>query len=84
MKNKSPRYPFETPMDKHFDSNGDGKLDTFESMWRDSALDEMHRESQRRNTTSSSGTDSTAGCAMWVIMAVFFVVISLLFSSCGQ
>lgn len=44
MKNKSWQYPFPTLDDKCFDSNKDGKLDTFETIFRDMHLNEMNKK----------------------------------------
>ena len=41
MKNKSLFNPFSHPIDSFFDSNKDGKLDTFETIFRDAHLKEM-------------------------------------------
>ena len=43
MKNSSWKYPFPTLEDKMFDHNNDGKLDAFETAFRDAHLDEMNR-----------------------------------------
>lgn len=41
MKNKSWQHPFPTPIDKFFDKNKDGKLNTIETIFRDAHLNEM-------------------------------------------
>ncbi len=46
MKNKSLQHPFPTPIDKFFDKNKDGKLDTFETIFRDSHINEMEIKRQ--------------------------------------
>lgn len=46
MKNKSWQYPFPTLEDKIFDSNKDGELDTFETMFRDAALNESNQKAK--------------------------------------
>lgn len=51
MKNESFKYPFSTFADGIFDGNKDGKLDTFESMFRDMHLDEMKRNFESDGST---------------------------------
>lgn len=43
MKNGSWKYPFPTFADKMFDGNKDGKLDAFETAFRDAHIEEMNR-----------------------------------------
>lgn len=47
MKNESLQYPFPTLDDKRFDLNKDGKLDTFETIFRDAHLNEMNRKAEQ-------------------------------------
>lgn len=47
MKNKSWQHPFGTLDDKRFDSNKDGKLGAFETMFRDMHLNEMNRKADK-------------------------------------
>ncbi len=56
MKNKSFKYPFPTLADKMFDKNKDGKLDTFETAFRDMYLDEMSRKADEYS--KNAGTSS--------------------------
>lgn len=44
MKNESWQHPFPTFIDKWFDSNNDGKLDTTETIFRDMYLNEINRK----------------------------------------
>ncbi|MGN0545932.1 MAG: hypothetical protein ACI4I3_01250 [Acutalibacteraceae bacterium] len=56
MKNSSWKYPFPTLEDKMFDQNNDGKLDAFETAFRDAHLDEMNRlveEDQKKTKVKS-------------------------------
>ncbi len=53
MKNKSWKYPFSTPADKYFDGNKDGKLDGFETFFRDMYLDEINRKAEESRKTES-------------------------------
>lgn len=58
MKNSSLKYPFPTLEDKMFDHNNDGKLDAFETAFRDAHLDEMNRlvEEDQKKPKSSNYT----------------------------
>lgn len=44
MKNKSWKYLFSTFSDKMFDGNNDGKLDTFETVFRDAFFNDINRK----------------------------------------
>lgn len=50
MKNKSWKYPFSTFGDKMFDGNNDGKLDTFETAFRDAHLEEIEQNVSNQNS----------------------------------
>lgn len=54
MKNSSWKHPFPTFSDKIFDGNKDGKLDTFETAFRDAHIDETNRNAEKRNTQPKS------------------------------
>ncbi|MBQ2662115.1 MAG: rod-binding protein [Clostridia bacterium] len=54
MKNKSWKYPFPTFSDKMFDGNKDGKLDAFETMFRDMHIEEMARKAAKQDTKPKS------------------------------
>ena len=54
MKNKSWKYPFPTFSDKMFDGNKDGKLDAFETMFRDMHIEEMNRNAAKQETKPKS------------------------------
>ncbi len=54
MKNKSWQYPFPTFADKYFDSNKDGKLDTFETAFRDMYLNELNRKAEDYRKTEGA------------------------------
>ena len=54
MKNKSWKYPFPTFSDKMFDGNKDGKLDAFETAFRDAYIEEMNRNAAKQNTRPKS------------------------------
>lgn len=57
MKNKSWQHPFPTFEDKHFDRNKDGKLDAFETIFRDMHINEMNRKADNySNKRSVNGT----------------------------
>lgn len=47
MKNSSLKYPFPTLADKIFDGNKDGKLDAFETAFRDAHIEEMNRNAAK-------------------------------------
>ena len=47
MKNESWQHPFPTLDDKRFDLNKDGKLDTFETIFRDAHFNEMNRKAEQ-------------------------------------
>jgi len=57
MKNKSWKYPSSTLDDKLFDSNNDGKLDAFETLFRDAHLTEMSLKSEQHNQKSQHRPD---------------------------
>ncbi len=54
MKNTSWKYPFPTFADKMFDGNKDGKLDAFETAFRDAYIEEMNRNAAKQNTRPKS------------------------------
>ena len=51
MKNSSWKYPFPTFADKMFDGNKDGKLDAFETAFRDAHIEEMNETLPKRKTS---------------------------------
>lgn len=55
MKNSSWKHPFPTFSDKMFDGNKDGKLDAFETAFRDAHIEEMSRNATKQNTQPKSG-----------------------------
>lgn len=50
MKNSCWKHPFPTFSDKIFDGNKNGKLDAFETAFRDAHIEEMNRNAEKRNT----------------------------------
>ena len=54
MKNSSWKHPFTTFSDKIFDGNKDGKLDAFETAFRDAHIEEMNRNAEKRNTQTKN------------------------------
>lgn len=54
MKNSSWKHPFPTFSDKIFDGNKDGKLDAFETAFRDAHIEEMNRNAEKRNTQTKN------------------------------
>lgn len=54
MKNSSWKNPFPTFNDKMFDKNKDGKLDAFETAFRDAHIEEMKRNAAKRDTRTKS------------------------------
>ena len=47
MKNRSWKYPFPTFSDSMFDKNKDGKLDVFETAFRDAHIEEINRNTTK-------------------------------------
>jgi len=54
MKNSSWKHPFPTFSDKMFDGNKDGKLDAFETAFRDAHIEEMNRNAAKQDTQPKS------------------------------
>ncbi len=54
MKNKSFKYPFPRVGDNMFDGNKDGKLDTFETIFRDAHIEETNRYAEEENKQKNS------------------------------
>lgn len=54
MKNSSWKHPFPTFTDKMFDGNKDGKLDAFETAFRDAHIEEMNRNTAKQDTQPKS------------------------------
>ena len=54
MKNSSWKNPFPTFNDKMFDKNKDGKLDAFETAFRDAHIEEMKRNAAKHDTRTKS------------------------------
>lgn len=54
MKNSSWKHPFPTFTDKMFDGNRDGKLNAFETAFRDAHIDEMKRKAQEQQSKPKS------------------------------
>ncbi len=54
MKNSSWKHPFPTFHDNMFDKNKDGKLDAFETAFRDAHIEEMKRKAAKRDTRPKS------------------------------
>ncbi len=62
MKNKSWKYPFGTFADKMFDKNRDGKLDSFETMFRDMHIDEMNKKMYEKQSSSINTKPKNTYC----------------------
>lgn len=54
MKNSSWKHPFPTFGDKMFDGNKDGKLNAFETAFRDAHIEEMRRKATGQQNKSKS------------------------------
>lgn len=54
MKNSSWKHPFPTFHDNMFDKNKDGKLDAFETAFRDAHIEEMKRNAAKHDTRTKS------------------------------
>lgn len=54
MKNSSWKNPFPTFNDNMFDKNKDGKLDAFETAFRDAHIEEMKRNAAKHDTRTKS------------------------------
>lgn len=54
MKNSSWKHPFPTFTDKMFDGNKDGKLNAFETAFRDAHIEEMNRNAAKQDTQPKS------------------------------
>lgn len=54
MKNRSWKNPFPTFHDNMFDKNKDGKLDAFETAFRDAHIEEMKRNAAKHDTRTKS------------------------------
>ena len=54
MKNSSWKHPFPTFADKMFDGNKDGKLNAFETAFRDAHIEEMNRNAAKQDTQPKS------------------------------
>ena len=54
MKNNSWKHPFPTFHDNMFDKNKDGKLDAFETAFRDAHIEEMKRNAAKHDTRTKS------------------------------
>lgn len=52
MKNDSPFFPIDTPMDSFFDSNHDGKLSGMETAFRDATLMDSYEHFNEANDNS--------------------------------
>ena len=56
MKNSSWKNPFPTFNDNMFDKNKDGKLDAFETAFRDAHIEEMKRNAAKRDIRPKDGS----------------------------
>lgn len=56
MKNSSWKHPFPTFNDKMFDKNKDGKLDAFETAFRDAHIEEMKRNAAKHDIRPKGGS----------------------------
>lgn len=56
MKNSSWKNPFPTFNDKMFDKNKDGKLDAFETAFRDAHIEEMKRNAAKHDIRPKGGS----------------------------
>lgn len=56
MKNSSWKNPFPTFNDKMFDKNKDGKLDAFETAFRDAHIEEMKRNAAKQDIRPKGGS----------------------------
>ena len=54
MKNSSWKHPFPTFTDKMFDGNKDGKLNAFETAFRDAHIEEMSRNAAKQDNQPKS------------------------------
>ena len=54
MKNESWKYPFPTFSDKIFDGDKDGKLNAFETAFRDAHIEEKNRNATNQDTQPKS------------------------------
>ncbi len=54
MKNSSWKHPFPTFTDKMFDGNKDGKLNAFETAFRDAHIEEMNRNAAKQQSKPKS------------------------------
>lgn len=55
MKNNSFKNPFPRLGDSMFDGNNDGKLDTFETIFRDAHIEEMNQYAEEEKEQQNSG-----------------------------
>ncbi len=55
MRNSSWKHPFPTPIDKLFDKDKDGMLNIYESYLRDTFIDEMKRQEEKRKKRGYGG-----------------------------
>ncbi len=84
MKNKSHQHPFPRMGDKRFDGNKDGKLDSYETFFRDMHINEMEAKRKAReddstgyssSSSSSGGASGNAGCLTSVML--FLLLLAL-------
>ena len=79
MKNKSYKYPIETPVDKNFDLNHDGKLNISESFLRDDYLDNLKENGNKSHGSNLPKYDEKAlGCGIFGVIIIIIAVIKLI------
>ena len=79
MKNKSYKFPVETPVDKNFDMNHDGKLNISESYLRDDYLDKLKENDNKSHLSNSPKyNDKAIGIGIFGIIIIIIAVIKLI------
>ena len=79
MKNMSYKFPIETPVDKNFDVNHDGKLNISESSLRDDYLDSLKEHGDKSHLSDSPKYDDKAlGCGIFGVIIIIIAIVRLI------